>query len=158
MTATAFQLAAPHLQPTTVPPGPGRPSRPSLRVIEGGRAPSRLAQQAVYRRRRLCVAVAVAVSLALFLVLATTAVARIAGGDPSSAAGAPPPTSAAASSAAGVGTLLAAPTVVVQPGDTLWSIAEDIAPGTDVRVVVDQLVDLNGSSPIVAGQELVVPA
>ncbi len=154
MTATALQLTAPRLQPTTVPPGPDRPPRPALRVLEGGRAPSRLAQQAVYRRRRLVVAVALAAALALTLVLATSAVARLAGGDPSSAAGGPSPTSAAAASAAGV----AAPaTVVVQPGDTLWMIAAAVAPDADVRVTVDRLVALNGSFSIVPGQELELP-
>ena len=48
-------------------------------------------------------------------------------------------------------------TVVVQPGDTLWSIAAAVAPDTDVRITVDQLIELNGSSPIVPGQELVLP-
>ena len=66
--------------------------------------------------------------------------ARIAGGAPS-AAGGSSPTSAAASSAAGVA---AAPTVVVQPGDTLWSIAAAVAPEVDVRITVDRLVALNG--------------
>ena len=88
-----------------------------------------------------------------FVLLATAAVARLAGGAPS-AAGGPSPTSAAASSAAGVA---APPTVVVQPGDTLWSIAADVAPDADVRITVDQLIALNGASPIVAGQELVLP-
>jgi LysM repeat protein len=46
---------------------------------------------------------------------------------------------------------------VVQPGDTLWSIAEAIAPDTDVRITVDQLVAINGDSPIVPGQELELP-
>jgi Tfp pilus assembly protein FimV len=46
---------------------------------------------------------------------------------------------------------------VVQPGDTLWSSAGAIAPGTDVRITVDQLVTLNGGSSIVPGQELVLP-
>jgi hypothetical protein len=151
MSATASNLAlqVPRLQPTTVPPGPGRPDRPHLRVLVGGRAPSRLAQQAIYRRRRLVAAVlAVAVTVALVL-LASAALARLAGGAPS-ATGALSPT---ASSAAGV----AAPTVVVQPGDTLWSIAAEVAPTTDVRITVDQLIALNGSSPIVPGQELTLP-
>jgi hypothetical protein len=153
MAATALQLSSLRLQPATVPPGPGRPSRPALRVLEGGQAPSRLAQQAVYRRRRLLAALVVVGAVALLL-LASAAVARVAGGDPSPAAGASSPTSAAAASAAGV----AAPaTVVVQPGDTLWSIASAVAPDADVRVTVDQLVALNGRSPIVVGQELQLP-
>jgi LysM domain len=153
MSATALQNPALRLQPTTVPPGPRRPSHPELRLLEGGRAPARVAQQAVYRRRRLVAGVLVAIAVVALVLLATAAAARIAGGAPS-AAGGPSPTSAAAPGAAGV----AAPTVVVQPGDTLWSIAAEVAPGTDVRVTVDRLVALNGSSPIVAGQELVVPS
>ena len=46
---------------------------------------------------------------------------------------------------------------MVQPGDTLWSIAADVAPDADVRITVDQLIALNGASPIVPGQELVLP-
>ena len=153
MSATASALQLPHLQPTTVPPGPRGPERPHLRVLDGGRAPSRLAQQAVYRRRRL-VAMALALVLVMALVLlATSALTQLAGGSPSPAAGGSSPTSAAASSAAGV----AAPSVVVQPGDTLWSIAAEIAPDADPRITVDQLIALNGASPIVAGQELVLP-
>lgn len=50
-------------------------------------------------------------------------------------------------------------TTVVQPGETLWSIAHRVAPGADPRDVVSQLADLNslGSTPIVAGQRLVLP-
>ena len=152
MSATALQLSNPRLQPTTVPPGPGRPSRPHLRVLDGGRSPSRLAQQAVYRRRRLAVGLVVTLVVAAIL-LASAAAARIAGGAPS-AAGGQSPTSAVASSAAGVA---APPTIVVQPGDTLWSIAAEVAPEADVRITVDQLVTLNGGSPIVVGQELALP-
>jgi LysM domain len=50
-------------------------------------------------------------------------------------------------------------TVIVQPGDTLWHIARDVAPDDDPRETVQRLLDLNGlSSPvIVPGQELAVP-
>ena len=50
-------------------------------------------------------------------------------------------------------------TVIVQPGDTLWDIARDLAPGSDPRETVQRLLDLNGlPSPfIVPGQELAVP-
>jgi LysM repeat protein len=43
---------------------------------------------------------------------------------------------------------------VVQPGDTLWSIAHDLVPEGDVRAVVDHLVDLNGNAALQAGQRL----
>ena len=144
MSSTALRL-----QPTTVPPGPRGSDRPHLRVLQGGRAPARVALQSTYRRRRLVAALIVTLTL-----LAITAMTRIAGDNPSPVAGELSPTSAAAASAAGV----AAPTVVVQPGDTLWTIAAEAAPGVDVRITVDQIVALNGSSPIVAGQELELPA
>ena len=142
MSATALRDPAYRLQPTTIPPGPDGPGRPQLRVLEGGRAPSRLAQQAIYRRRRVVAAVVAVVLVVALTLLASAGVARLAGGGPSAAGG---PSSSDA-------------TVVVQPGDTLWSIAAEVAPRTDVRVTVDRLIALNGSSPIVPGQELVVPA
>ena len=87
MSATALQIPAPRLQPTTVPPGPSHPARPRLRLLEGGRAPSRLAQRAIYRRRRLLASVVALVAIVAFVLLATAAVARIAGGVPSAAGG-----------------------------------------------------------------------
>ncbi|MDN3443774.1 LysM peptidoglycan-binding domain-containing protein [Microbacterium sp. APC 3901] len=51
-------------------------------------------------------------------------------------------------------------TVTVMPGDTLWSIAESIAPGADPRDVIGDITRLNllrgGSLQI--GQELAIPA
>jgi Tfp pilus assembly protein FimV len=47
---------------------------------------------------------------------------------------------------------------VVQPGDTLWSIARQVAPGRDPRPVVDALVEANDlHGGLQAGQELTVP-
>jgi LysM repeat protein len=49
--------------------------------------------------------------------------------------------------------------VVVEPGDTLWSIAERHAPDTDRRTVIAeirQLNDLNGST-VEVGQQLLLP-
>jgi Tfp pilus assembly protein FimV len=47
---------------------------------------------------------------------------------------------------------------VVQPGDTLWSIARQLAPGRDPRPVVDALVEANDlHGGLQAGQELSVP-
>jgi hypothetical protein len=43
---------------------------------------------------------------------------------------------------------------VVQPGDTLWSIAAEIAPEEDPRVVVDALRAANGGPELEVGQEL----
>jgi nucleoid-associated protein YgaU len=49
--------------------------------------------------------------------------------------------------------------VVVEPGDTLWSIAASVADGEDVRAVVDRIQELNGleGSGLVPGQVLQLP-
>ncbi len=50
-------------------------------------------------------------------------------------------------------------TYVVEPGDTLWSIARRVAPGQDPRPVVDGLIEANDlHGGLQAGQELSVPA
>jgi len=129
------------LQPATVPPGPGRPPRPHLRVLDGGRAPAVRARRAAYRRRRVLVVVAIALLAGALHLLASAALARTAGGGaPSAAAG--------ASSAA---------TYVVQPGDTLWAIAAAVEPDVDVRITVDRIAELNGGAPLLAGQQLLLP-
>ncbi|GDX31264.1 hypothetical protein LBMAG15_01980 [Actinomycetes bacterium] len=53
----------------------------------------------------------------------------------------------------------AAAVVVVQPGESLWSIAQQVAPGSDPREVVGRIRDLNGMADAVVtpGQSLVVP-
>jgi hypothetical protein len=43
---------------------------------------------------------------------------------------------------------------VVQPGDTLWSIARRLQPEGDVRPLVDALADRNGGAGVQAGQRL----
>jgi LysM domain-containing protein len=54
----------------------------------------------------------------------------------------------------------AAATMVVQPGDTLWTIAAERYPGDDTRARIDEIERLNKlSSPvIVVGETLRVPA
>ena len=49
--------------------------------------------------------------------------------------------------------------VVVQPGDSLWSIARSVAPGADPRETVLRLRELNGmaGAVVVPGQSIVVP-
>jgi Tfp pilus assembly protein FimV len=48
-------------------------------------------------------------------------------------------------------------THVVQPGETLWSIAQRVHPGGDVASYVDRLVRANGGNTIQVGQQIVVP-
>lgn len=49
--------------------------------------------------------------------------------------------------------------VVVQPGDSLWAIAQAVAPGADPRETVLRLRELNGlgTAVVVPGQSIVVP-
>jgi LysM repeat protein len=51
-------------------------------------------------------------------------------------------------------------TIVVQPGQTLWSIARDVAPAADRRETIARIIQLNAlpSSGVSAGERLVVPA
>jgi hypothetical protein len=51
-------------------------------------------------------------------------------------------------------------TVTVQTGDSLWSIAQEVAPHADPRDVVDAIVRLNvlESVTVSAGERLAIPA
>jgi len=46
---------------------------------------------------------------------------------------------------------------VVQPGDTLWSIALTLSPGDDPRPLVHVLDDIAGGALLAPGQRLVIP-
>ena len=50
-------------------------------------------------------------------------------------------------------------TVTVMPGDTLWSIAESVAPQADPRDVVDAIMRLNAlpSGSLDAGETIAIP-
>jgi hypothetical protein len=97
--------------------------------------PARRHRPAVYHRRRVLAAL---VGLGLVLTVARAGVAF--GG----------------SSLASADRLPHVHQVVVQPGDSLWSIAERVAPGHDPRPIVDALAGANGSSTLIAGQTLSV--
>lgn len=49
--------------------------------------------------------------------------------------------------------------ITVLPGETLWSLAEEFAPGVDPRSVVDEIVRLNAlpTSTLDAGQQISLP-
>lgn len=57
------------------------------------------------------------------------------------------------------GSRLPVRTVVVQPGETLWQVAREVAPGVDPRVTVDRIIELNAlpDAAVAAGQEIAVP-
>jgi LysM repeat protein len=50
--------------------------------------------------------------------------------------------------------------VTVEAGQTLWQLAEDVAPAADPRDVISEIMQLNQltSADVVAGQELAIPA
>ena len=48
-------------------------------------------------------------------------------------------------------------TLMVQPGDTLWSIAQTLQPNSDPRPIVDELVRLNGNEPLQVGEHIFLP-
>jgi LysM domain len=124
--------------------------RPALRLVRNVPRPS----DAVYRRRRLG---AVAVLACVLLAIAGVALALTTTATPASvragAASGPQVHDPAA-----YGASRASPPpgsfYVVQPGDTLWTIARELAPTGDVRAGVDRLVDLNGSAALQTGQRL----
>ena len=100
----------------------------------------RPAAAAVYHRRRLAVGVVLVMVGALLWTMATWAANSAVGIDP-----------------VGANRSQTAVAVhVVQPGDTLWSIASEIDPNGDVRDTVDRLADLNGGSALSVGQRLVL--
>lgn len=92
----------------------------------------------VYRRRRI----GLFASLVVIGAIALVSVFSVFG------------TKAAADSS--VGRANAPKYIVAQPGDTLWSIGERIAPNASISEVVDELVRLNGTS-IANGQLIRIP-
>lgn len=96
-------------------------------------------------------AVLVAIGLTVVLMVGALAVGRGAFAGLAPDAPAPAAADASAAAAASVGT-----TVVVRPGDTLWSIARDLQPQGDIRPLVDRLVAAHGSSSIAPGDRISV--
>ena len=102
-----------------------------------------VASPAVYRRRRLLVAVTLGLLVSALSLLGGELVAR-ATGTPGSAV----------VEAAGEPVVY-----VVQPGDTLWSIAERITPDDrDIRHTVDRLAASTGGAMLQPGQRIVLPS
>jgi LysM domain len=130
-------------------PHPIAPARP---VGRGGERPSsrptgRPAAQ-VFRRRRIVALAALAVGVVGAIVLWRAALAGP-GGAPLSTTG-----------SASVLPMrpIAAQVYVVQPGDTLWSIARSAGVVGDLRPVVDRLAAQVGHGPLLPGQRLVLPS
>jgi Tfp pilus assembly protein FimV len=98
---------------------------------------------ATYRRRRVAAA-----GLALVIVLVAAQAGGALGDQPLAVSERRPASSS--SSAAGV-------QYIVEPGDSLWSIAEELAPGEDPRPVVDALVEARGDAQLIPGETIVWP-
>ena len=114
-----------------LPPTRPAPSRRPLTVV-----PDSPACAVIYRRRRLVAIALVAIALAFVVSLVSPLVI--------SAPASPAPISQQVH--------------VVQPGDTLWSIAASVTPqGGDVRAVVDELAAQNGGAAVAVGQRIVLP-
>jgi len=162
----AAVIAVPH-RPTTHAPHPlALPGRPPLQVIPGGRRaardharasrPAGRLHPAVYQRRRLGV-LAATITVIVVGYLALTGLGALlsphSAGAAAAGASADAGASAAPSAAAGAAS---AAVYVVQPGDTLWSIARQLRPSGDIRPLVDALAERAGSGPLVAGAALAV--
>lgn len=52
---------------------------------------------------------------------------------------------------------VAATSYVVQPGDTLWTVARGVRPSGDVRPLVDQLARQTDGRPLRVGQRIPLP-
>ena len=123
-------------EPTPSPPVSARPASARPAHPRTASAPLRLT-----RRGRVVVAIATVLVLAvLSLVIAASA----------QATNHPVPSS---------GTQHSLAQVTVRPGQSLWSVAEAADPDADTRVVIQQIIELNGltGDVVFAGQQLWVP-
>jgi hypothetical protein len=162
MAAVIVPTTAPWHRPAAVGPRTPEPAgaRRHLRVLEGGpsaaRAHRRASRPPVVDRRprpvRLLpgtlvagLATALVVALALVGLVHLVGAGTAASGPVSTAA--PSPTVVAAAP-------VAASTVVVRPGDTLWTIARSLQPEGDVRDLVDRLVTRAGGAQLTPGQRI----
>jgi hypothetical protein len=114
----------------------------------------RRAHASVYRRRRLLVAAAALVLAAVAYLAVTGAQTLLSGRTAAGAAGLSPAPAAGPASSTIDGSAVAGSSYVVQPGDTLWSIAVAMQPDGDIRELVDRLADRNGGAGVQVGQRL----
>jgi hypothetical protein len=124
-------------------PGVRHPTRPA------GQVPAARPDQATYWRRRALVLMAAVVVLAGLVVVAGRALDGVMSWRTTTSTQSTPDAVASTVSASD-----AAEVYVVEPGDTLWSIAERIAPGEDPRPIVHVLAQRAGGSGLRPGQRL----
>jgi LysM domain len=132
---------APDLAAATAPDQAAAPARPHSPRAQAARPQPGSAPLRLTRRGRIVVAVAAALLLAaLSLVIAASA----------QAINHPLPSHAAQQTLT---------RVTVRPGQSLWSVAESADPSADTRVVIQQIIELNGltGNVVFSGQRLWVP-
>ena len=138
--ATAALRAAPGQPGSRREAAPGRGSR-AEKLASGDReaAPVRLT-----RRGRVVVTVLLAAAVTVVALLCASAAGRA---------------QAASHGGTGRGGYQGMTQIVVQPGQTLWSLASAAEPAADTQVVVQQIIDANalGGTSLRAGQLLWVP-
>jgi hypothetical protein len=100
--------------------------------------------QRVYLRRRLLAGVVVLITAVVVWMAIVGALSLLRG----------PAASSPASAATAAVPPAAAEAYIVQPGDTLWTIAARLDPDGDLRPVVDELADRAGSPVLQAGQRI----
>ena len=128
-----------------------RPATPAFDRREAGRgraSDSRGATAEIYRRRRLGALAVVLIALALLITVMTLAVQAAlgrTGGGLLTATGALPG-----------GQLAGSQVYVVQPGDTVWSIARSIDPKGDVRPLVDRITSQLGGTGLFPGERVTI--
>ena len=140
---------------TTVP-GFGAPMGPAIpRYAPRGATPrGRRVTPTTYRRRRLAVA-----TLALGLVVVAAQAGAALGGLPLASPERRSTASHSSSGSSTSGSSTSVPTeVVVRPGDSLWSLAARLAPGEDLRPIVDELSSARGGAPLVPGETIRIAA
>jgi len=118
---------------TTRRPGFGLGAEPTIR-------PRPPVPTTTYWRRRVVAAV-----LGVALVLVAAQAGGALGGSPLAVPERRPAVSEAA------GTIR----YVVEPGDSLWSIAEELTPGEDPRPVVDALAEARRGAPLIPGETII---
>lgn len=115
-------------------------SNPRAQRVDARPEPVRTRLRLTVRGRRVLATVAATPAIAALAVAMLSGGGALASGDAGAAAG-------------------SFETVTVLPGESLWTIAQDIAPESDPRDVIHEIVTLNAlpSSAVDAGQSLAIP-
>jgi hypothetical protein len=131
--------------PTAAAASPPVAVEPQPHRDDHGRVPGSVERRGHSRRRAWLVVAAVALAIVGVAVTDDPAGGRLGGHDDAATAAVPS---------------AAAPTVsiVVQPGDTLWSIAASLVGTDDPRPLVDELLVAHGSAELHPGDVITIPA